>query len=109
MSSSNKLQLLVSFIVKSIPTVTEKSSPVSSMLSNGIKDVVKEGENGFIAERRNAKSLADCIRKLIDDPELSKKMGEDSYYKLYKYFTEEVFENSMVKRRKQNNPTVSSR
>ncbi len=48
MSSSNKLQLLVSFIVKSIPTVTEKSSPVSSMLSNGIKDVVKEGENGFI-------------------------------------------------------------
>jgi len=66
--------------------------PCVSTSEGGIADIVLDGESGLISERRNPESLADSIRKLIDDPDLRKKMGEDGYNKLQKYFTYEVFE-----------------
>lgn len=63
----------------------------------GIPDVVKDGENGLIAERKNPESLAECIERLLDDKELRLKMGEDGYQKLMANFTEEKFEENLIK------------
>lgn len=61
----------------------------------GIPDIIKDGENGLIAERRNAESLADCIQKLLDDPELRKQMGGNGYQKYQNQYTLKAFERRM--------------
>lgn len=62
----------------------------------GILDIVKDGENGLIAERRNAESLSDCIQRLLDNPELRKQMGENGRKKFHDHFTNDIFERTMV-------------
>jgi len=42
------------------------------------KDLIKDGENGFIYEPEDIETLAKHIKKFINDPSLSKKMGEKS-------------------------------
>ena len=69
--------------------------PIVATNEGGIPDVVKDGENGLIAERKNPKSLAQCIGNLLDNEELRKKMGEEGYLKLKEQFTEEQFEKNM--------------
>ena len=66
--------------------------PIVSTNEGGVPDVVKDGENGLIAKRKDATSLAQCIGKLLDNEELRKRMGEDGYRKLNDLFTEEKFE-----------------
>lgn len=73
----------------------EHRLPIVTTTEGAIPDEVKDGENGIISERNNPESLADCISKLLDNPELRKKMGEDGFLKLHKYFTEEKFEKRM--------------
>ena len=70
--------------------------PCISTNEGGILDIVKNGENGLIAERRNAESLSDCIQKLLDNPELCRQMGENGRKKFHEHFTNEVFERTMV-------------
>lgn len=67
--------------------------PVVSTNEGGIPDVIKDGENGLISERKNPDSLAQCIGKLLDSEELRKRMGENGYQKLIEQFTEDKFEN----------------
>ena len=62
-----------------------------------IPDMVKDGENGFLAEKKDPESLAGSIGKLLKDKDLRLKMGEDGYQKLMAYFTEEKFENNLIK------------
>jgi len=62
-----------------------------------IPDMVKDGENGFLAERKDPESLAGSIGKLLKDKDLRLKMGENGYQKLMAYFTEEKFENNLIK------------
>lgn len=62
----------------------------------GISDIIKNGENGLIAEKQDAESLADCIQKLLDNPELCRRMGENGRKKFHEHFTNEVFERTMV-------------
>ena len=69
--------------------------PIVTTSEGAIPDEVEDELNGLICEKNNAESLANCIRKLIEAAELRKKMGEDGYKKLHKYFTEEVFEKRM--------------
>ena len=59
--------------------------------------MVKDGENGFLAERKDPEALAGRIGKLLKDKDLRLKMGEDGYQKLMAYFTEEKFENNLIK------------
>lgn len=49
--------------------------PIVSTDEGGIPDVVKDGENGLIAERRDPESLAQCIGRLLDSEELRQRMG----------------------------------
>ncbi|MBO4282612.1 MAG: glycosyltransferase family 4 protein [Bacteroidales bacterium] len=69
--------------------------PIVSTNEGGVPDVVKDGENGLIAERKDAVSLAQCIGKLLDSEDLRQRMGEDGYRKLMSQFTEEKFENNL--------------
>ena len=71
--------------------------PIVTTNEGGIPDIVKDGENGLIAERKNPESLAECIARLLDDKEARLKMGENGYQKLMAYFTEEKFENNLIK------------
>lgn len=74
----------------------EHKLPVVSTDEGGIVDVVKDGENGLIAEKQNPASLADCIEKLLGDKHLREKMGEDGYRKFKAYFTLQAFEKQFV-------------
>lgn len=74
----------------------EYKLPVVATDEDGIPDVVKDGENGLIAEKRNAQSLADCVAKLIDDETLREKMGEDGYRKFKAHFTLAAFEKNFA-------------
>ena len=70
--------------------------PVVSTNEGGIPDVIKDGENGLIAERKDSESLAQCIGRLLDSEELRQRMGEDGYKKLKEAFTEEKFEANLL-------------
>lgn len=74
----------------------EYKLPVISTNEGGIPDIVKDGENGLICEKRNPDSLADCIAKLLDDEELRVKMGNAGYEKFCREFTLQQFENRML-------------
>lgn len=41
----------------------------------GCREVVKNGENGFLVPARNPSALADAIYKLIESPDIRRKMG----------------------------------
>jgi glycosyltransferase involved in cell wall biosynthesis len=42
----------------------------------GCREIVKHGENGFLAPLRNAEALAEALLSLIENPSLRRKMGE---------------------------------
>jgi glycosyltransferase involved in cell wall biosynthesis len=73
--------------------------PLVATDTGGSKELIQEGENGFIIKMKDSADIAEKIEKLINDPELVKKMGEASrkkaegmswervslgYYELYK-------------------------
>lgn len=82
----------------------EYKLPVISTNEGGIPDIVKDGENGLICEKRNPDSLADCIAKLLDDEGLRVKMGNAGYEKFCREFTLQRFEHRMVEILSQNLP-----
>ena len=69
--------------------------PVVTTNEGGIPDIVVHGKNGFISERNNPESLADCIAILLNDKNLCRRMGDDGYRILKEKFTEEQFEEKM--------------
>lgn len=69
--------------------------PIVATNEGGIPDVVQDGVNGMISERKNPHSLAECLEKMIDNPQLRYDMGERGYDLLMDKFTEESFENRM--------------
>ena len=70
--------------------------PVVTTPVGGIPDIVDDEVTGLIAEAGDARSLADCLEKLVIDGPLSKQMGEAGREKLINEFTEGVFENNML-------------
>ena len=74
----------------------EYKLPIVTTDEGGIPDVVKNGENGLIAKKKDAVSLADCVEKLLEDKDLREKMGENGYRKFKSDFTLNVFEVRMA-------------
>lgn len=70
--------------------------PLVTTNEGGIPDVVKDGINGFICERKNAESLAIAIEKLLLSPELRVKLGNQGYDIYMQNFTLEKFEHNFV-------------
>ena len=73
--------------------------PLIATDTGGSKELIKEGENGFVVKMKDSADIALKIEKLINNPELVRSMGEKSreralemswnnvagsYYKLYK-------------------------
>ncbi|MBI5622649.1 MAG: glycosyltransferase family 4 protein [Elusimicrobia bacterium] len=44
--------------------------------TDGVTDVLKDGENGFLADPRDPASLASKVRRVLDDPALGRRLGE---------------------------------
>lgn len=75
--------------------------PCVTTVEGAIGDIVDDGVNGLIAERKNSQSLAGKIEQLLKDSELRKKMGQAGYEKYKREFTLEVFEMRMCEILKQ--------
>lgn len=56
-----------------------KKIPVVSTKAGGIPEVIKDGENGFLAEVKDYKTLAEKIETLSFDEELKTKFSQKSY------------------------------
>jgi L-malate glycosyltransferase len=56
-----------------------KKTPVISTKAGGIPEIISDGENGFLAEVKDYKTLATKIKTLIDKPELMSLFAEKSY------------------------------
>jgi len=62
--------------------------PIITTDQGAIIESVKDGENGFIVEKRNPHQIAEKIKFLIDHPDIRKKMGEKSRRLYLENFTE---------------------
>ena len=69
--------------------------PVVTTNEGAIPDEIVNNENGLICNRKDVVSLADCIQKLLDNPELRRQMGEKGYIKYHDNFTNEIFERNI--------------
>lgn len=69
--------------------------PIISTPEGGIRDIVAEGETGFLVEQRNVDALADKIEKLIINPQLRKQMGAAARRRYEQFFTLQKFENNL--------------
>lgn len=74
----------------------EKGVACVSTIEGGIRDIVDDGETGYVVERENAQATADAIEKLILIPDLCKEMGSAGRQKFEEEFTEEKFEKKML-------------
>lgn len=70
--------------------------PIVTTDEGGIPDIVKDGENGLICEKNNPESLANCIKRLLDDERLRIEMGEKGYNKYKQEYTIHNFEKRIV-------------
>lgn len=63
---------------------------VCSQYADGAYDLVEEGKNGYIVDPYDKEQLCGCIRALLCDRSLAKKMGEYSQHILERFRFEQV-------------------
>jgi glycosyltransferase involved in cell wall biosynthesis len=49
--------------------------PIIATISGGLPELITQGENGFLIEKRDAKALAEAVEALRSDPALASRMG----------------------------------
>ena len=79
--SSSDIACLPSYsegLPKSLIEATACGLPVVTADNSGCREVVDEGQNGFLVPARDPAALADALEKLILDPQLRKRFGEKS-------------------------------
>lgn len=74
----------------------QHGKPVVSTDEGAIPDLVKNGENGFVSERKDSHSLAIALEKLITNPALCLQMGEKGYQRYKEEYTLEAFERKFI-------------
>ena len=70
----------------------QQGLPCVTTDEGGIADIVKDGENGLICEKRNAQSLADRLLYLIQNESIREEMGRKGYERYIQLFTLDKFE-----------------
>ncbi len=70
--------------------------PIVTTNEGGIPDVVKDGINGYVCERKNSESLAIAIENLLLSPELRVKLGNQGYNIYMQNFTLDKFERNFT-------------
>jgi glycosyltransferase involved in cell wall biosynthesis len=71
--------------------------PIVTTAVGGIPDIVDDEVTGLIAQAGDSQSLTVCLEKLIINDKLRKRMGDEGRKKLEKEFTEEAFEENLLK------------
>lgn len=66
------------------------SRPIVTTDVPGCREVVYEGENGYLVEVRNSEALADALYKLLIDKELRQRMGQSGRTRVIKEFSREL-------------------
>lgn len=64
--------------------------PIVTTDAPGCREVVRDGVNGLLVPVRDAAALAGALRKLIDDPGLRRRMGEQSRLRAETEFGQET-------------------
>lgn len=79
LQSSNVV--LIPSMFEGLPNAAMEASAAGAALVGsrvgGIPEVIREGETGFIVERKNAQELADRMLRLIEHPDLVEQMGRE--------------------------------
>lgn len=70
--------------------------PIISTTEGAIPDIVKDGINGFVCEKKDAVATADAIEKLLNASEMRKEMGERGHKLYMEKFTLSSFETRFV-------------
>lgn len=63
--------------VQSLPTLQAAVTglPIVAANSAALPELVKDGENGYLVDPRNARELADAILRILNDPDHAKQLG----------------------------------
>ena len=79
----SSLAVVPSVCFDSFPTVNlqafASNKPVIATCFGGSRELVHDGENGFIVNPYNVKTLAEKILYLLENPEKAKEFGENGY------------------------------
>ncbi len=71
--------------------------PIIATDTGTIKEMVIDGKNGFIVEKKNPEQIAERILILLENEDLRRKMGKNSRERFLKYYTKEKFIGSLSK------------
>lgn len=71
--------------------------PIITTDTGAIKEMVIDGENGFIVEKQNPAQIAQKIIYLIENPDERMRMGQKSRERFLKYYTKDQFINGLAK------------
>jgi glycosyltransferase involved in cell wall biosynthesis len=76
---------------EALPTVLIEAGasglPVVATNVGGIPEIIKDGDNGLLIPPQNPAALAQAIRRIIDDPDLARAMGDRGYKRARDLFT----------------------
>jgi glycosyltransferase involved in cell wall biosynthesis len=61
--------------------------PVVACAVGGNPEAIVEGETGFLIPPKNPAAMAEALRKLVNDPDLTKRMGTAGHARAKKEFT----------------------
>lgn len=75
----------------------EMSVACISTNEGGISDIIEDGRSGYIVPRQDPQALADAIEILLRNPHLCRSMGAASRKLFEERFTEEQFEQTLLK------------
>ncbi|MBI5963251.1 MAG: glycosyltransferase family 4 protein [Chloroflexi bacterium] len=64
--------------------------PVVATQVEGVDEVVKDGEHGFLVPVENSEALADAILQLLDNRRLRREMGEAAKAHILEQYTEDI-------------------
>lgn len=74
----------------------EHGIPCISTDEGAISDIIEDGKNGLIVERRNPEMLANCIEQLLSNNQKCCSMGEAGRKKFKQEFTLSMFEQNFT-------------
>lgn len=69
--------------------------PVVATPEGGIPDVVIDGKTGYLVPQRDSEALAEALQKLIQQPEIRKRMGETGRKYYVDKFSDNQFEEKL--------------
>lgn len=109
----NSIDVLISSSIEDmLPIVTIEAmmhgKPCIVSDAVGTADFLKDGREGLIFPSKNTEKLAESIKKIIDNPESIKRMGQKGRELFEKNFSEEVFKKRFVEYWENRNEDISS-